>query len=105
MFLDLAEQPRAATKTRILISPQEQCLDFLQRLEADVAQANLIEMQEIEKLHPDWFDLYEATPVDTSDSEELQALLASAPTAYAKGLVIGALKVRLEIAAVTGRAF
>ncbi len=105
MFLDLAEQPHAATKTRILISPQEHALDLLQRLEADVAQANLIEMQEIEKLHPDWFDLYEATPVDTSNSEELQALLATAPTAYAKGLVIGALKIRLEIAAVTGRVF
>lgn len=105
MYLDLAESPSVSHKIHPVVSPQEQCLDLLQRLEADVAEVNLNEMRAIETQHPAWFEMYESTPVETCDSEQLQSLLASAPTGYAKGLVIGALKVRLEIAAVTGRMF
>lgn len=85
--------------------PPIETLEMLQRLEAEVAMSNLNEMRLIEQQHPHWFDMYEEFQVEHCTGEELQALLASAPNAYAKGLVTGALKVRLEMAAASGRPF
>lgn len=85
--------------------PPIETLEMLQRLEAEVAMSNLHEMRQIEQQHPGWFELYESFQVEHCSGEELQSLLASAPTGYAKGLVTGALKVRLEMAAASGLPF
>ncbi|MBN9372841.1 hypothetical protein JNX00_18600 [Hydrogenophaga sp. YM1] len=108
MYLDLDMTTLPATHgmrpTAFGIPPIE-TLEMLQRLEAEVAMSNLNEMRLIEQQHPDWFERYETLQVEHCSGEELQTLLASAPNAYAKGLVTGALKVRLEMAAVSGLPF
>jgi hypothetical protein len=108
MYLDLEMTTLPSThgmRPASLGIPPIETLEMLQRLEAEVAMSNLNEMRLIEQQHPHWFDMYEEFQVEHCSGEELQALLASAPNAYAKGLVTGALKVRLEMAAASGRAF
>jgi hypothetical protein len=108
MYLDLDMTTLPAThgmRPAAFGIPPIETLEMLQRLEAEVAMSNLNEMRLIEQQHPDWFERYETLQVEHCSGEELQTLLASAPNAYAKGLVTGALKVRLEMAAVSGLPF
>jgi hypothetical protein len=79
--------------------------DQLQHLECSVAQATAMELSLIRQLHPEWHAMYEETPLDTADSAEMTALLDCAPNSFAKGLISGALFVRLQMAAITGRPF
>jgi hypothetical protein len=79
--------------------------DALMAMSARVAEEMASEMRIIQALHPEWYQMYEDSPAETSTAEQLMALLESAPNSFAKGLAAGALQVRLEIAAVTGRMF
>lgn len=62
-------------------------------------------MVELQVNHPDWYELFEDTFPDNAPREEVVELMASAPTDFAKGLMFGKFSMRLELEAVTGRAF
>lgn len=91
----------------INIAPHHDMKSFeaLMAMSARVGEEMTSEMQVIQRLHPEWHQKYEDTPAETSSAIELMNLLESAPNSFAKGLVSGALQVRLEIASVTGRMF
>lgn len=62
-------------------------------------------MNELRETHPDWYELFEDTFPDNAPRAEVVELMASAPTDFAKGMMFGKFSMRLELEAVTGRAF
>lgn len=62
-------------------------------------------MQDLQARHPDWFELYDDTVPDNAPRADVVELLASAPNDFAKGLMYGKFTMRVELEAVTGRAF
>ncbi len=80
-------------------------LDILQFIELTVAESTVMELNIIREMHPEWNEKYESIDIETAPSNELMDLLASAPNTFAKGLISGALRVRLSISAITGRTF
>lgn len=58
-------------------------------------------MHGIRKAAPDWFAEFEDNSLETATSDELLAMLGSAPNAFAKGMLFGALMMRLEHASAT----
>lgn len=80
-------------------------LDLLQEVELTVAQETVMDLNVIREMHPEWHAQYESMDLARSSSEEILELLKSAPNSFAKGLLGGVLYMRLDIAAVTGRAF
>lgn len=93
----------------ILFDPSAQAipsaLDTLQSIELTVAQETIMELNLIQKLHPEWHRLYEDTDLDSAPSDELLSLLKQAPNSFSKGLISGMLRIRLAVAEVTGRSF
>lgn len=79
--------------------------ELLQSMEAEVTESIRLELALIQQLHPEWHQMYDETPPELCTAAELNILMRSAPNSFAKGLVAGAMKVRLEIAAITGRVF
>jgi len=80
-------------------------LDTLQMIEAAVAQETMMDLNVIRDVHPDWHAMYEVLDIATSPSEDILELLITAPNSFARGLIGGVLRMRLEIAAITGRGF
>lgn len=70
---------------------------------AEVRCARL--MVELERHHPDWYELYEDTSPDTASRADVVELMYSAPTDFALGLLYGKFTMRVEIASITGREF
>lgn len=62
-------------------------------------------MQEVQRIHADWFELFEDTLPDSAPREEVIELMLSAPNDFALGLMYGKFTLRLELEAITGRAF
>jgi hypothetical protein len=62
-------------------------------------------MKQLQAAHPDWFALYEDTPVNTARRLEVVELMHSAPNDFALGLMHGVYAMRIELEAVTGRQF
>lgn len=107
----IESRPEATSKPQMIIAPTVaaaqsiEALDLLQAMEAQVTEAIKMELKLIEQLHPEWYQMYDECPPETSTAAELRDLMAAAPNSFAKGLIAGAMKVRLEIAAITGRMF
>ena len=74
-------------------------------LEAQGARSILPEIAALRREHPVWLFRFEDVEPGTADAEEVLDLLMSAPNSFAKGLVFGMFTCRMQIAAVTGRAF
>jgi hypothetical protein len=55
--------------------------------------------------HPDWYADYEDIDPFVADRELVEHLLQTAPDDLTKGLIMGMLLIRQQIAAVTGRGF
>ena len=62
-------------------------------------------MQELQRLHADWFELFDDTLPDSAPRLEVAELMLSAPNDFALGLMYGKFTMRLELEAMTGRAF
>lgn len=62
-------------------------------------------MNELQSLHPDWYELFEDTLPDNAPRAEVVELMLSAPNDFSKGLMFGKFSMRLELEAVTKRAF
>jgi ABC-type antimicrobial peptide transport system ATPase subunit len=78
-------------------------LNELQSLEVQTFLAISSDLSAIGEADAAWNALYDDTPVETAGADELLHMLRTAPTPFAKGMIAGALKMRLDIAAVTGR--
>lgn len=103
--LESTAKPQMIVATTSTATQGLDSLDLLQAMEAQVTESIKMELKLIEQLHPEWYQLYDECPPELSTAAELRELMARAPNSFAKGLVAGALKVRLEIAAITGRVF
>lgn len=62
-------------------------------------------MQELQRLYADWFELFDDTLPDSAPRQEVVELMMSAPNDFALGLMYGKFTMRLELEAMTGRAF
>jgi len=83
----------------------ERTCQLLQKFEANVAIEVSADSQALRIHHPEWVQAYEDAMPHTACTDELMALLISAPTAYAKGLISGLCSMRIEMAAISGRFF
>lgn len=63
------------------------------------------QMTALQKTHSEWYELFEDALPDSACRADLVELLASAPNAFALGLLYGKYTMRLEIEALTGRPF
>lgn len=62
-------------------------------------------MQDLQVQHPDWFELFDDTLPDSAPRAEVVELMHTAPNDFARGMMYGKFTMRLELEAVTGRAF
>lgn len=62
-------------------------------------------LNDVRAKFPDWYELLEETFPDNAPRAEVVELLQSAPNDFAMGLMFGKFSMRLELEAVTGRAF
>lgn len=65
----------------------------------------MAEIAELQRCHPAWSHWMEDRDPNTTSADELLELLRTAPTSFAKGLIYGKLRLRMELAATTGRWF
>jgi hypothetical protein len=63
-------------------------------------------MQAFKDQFPDWFDEYDDAMVDSgADRATIERLLRTAPNEFLRGMMFGKLAMRVQIAAITERAF
>lgn len=75
------------------------------RNEIDATRRCDLKMQDLQRGHPDWYELFDDTLPDSAPRQEVVELMMSAPNDFAMGLMYGKFTMRLEIEAMTGRAF
>lgn len=68
-------------------------------------QACDLKMQALQLAHPEWYEHFEDTFPDSAPRAEVVELMRTAPNDFAHGLMYGKFTLRLEIEAMTGRAF
>lgn len=65
----------------------------------------LAQIGDLSRTHPNYFNLFEDTCLDSAPREELVKLMASAPNDLVKFYVFGRYNARVALAGATGRAF
>ncbi len=71
----------------------------------DLLQMLHQQMQSVQANHPDWYADYEDGDVFTASREVLSELVNTAPTDFARGLLVGVMMFRQQLAIITGRSF
>lgn len=63
------------------------------------------QMRQLEREFPEWFAYFDETGPDVARREEVVELMATAPNAFALGLLFGKYSMRIEIESITGRSW
>jgi len=79
----------------------------LSALGREGAALKLVEaqMRQLEREFPEWFAYFDETGPDVARREEVVELMATAPNAFALGLLFGKYSMRIEIESITGRSW
>lgn len=65
-----------------------------QEAEIEAARATMVYMTQLQRMHTSWMATYDDADVHNASLPELLALLKTAPTEFARGLVFGKLSLR-----------